>query len=76
MLEPLGDLNFLGERKRTGSWFSVSSLSKEEALRLLGEERELAVQAGVRFTAGLSMVGWGSMRTILTVLETREVLQA
>jgi hypothetical protein len=49
-LDPSGDLNFLGERKRVGSRFSVSSLSKEEALRLLGAERvEIAAESVVRF---------------------------
>jgi len=38
MLEPSGDLSFLGERKCVGSMFSESESSKEEALRLVGEE--------------------------------------
>jgi hypothetical protein len=49
-LDPSGDLSFLGERKRIGSRFSASSLSKEEILRLLDEERpEIAVEMVVRF---------------------------
>lgn len=51
MLEPSGDLSFLGERKSVGSRFSMSmSSEKVEALRFVGEERVvIAVEEDVRF---------------------------
>ena len=52
MLDPSGDLSFFGERKKVGSWFSVSmsSNSIEEALRFVGDERVvIAVEREVRF---------------------------
>jgi hypothetical protein len=45
--DPSGDLSFLGERKRTGSRFSASSLSREDALRLVGEAREEIAVGGI-----------------------------
>lgn len=45
-VEELVVLDFLGDRKRMGSTFSASSVSKAEALRLMGLER---AREGVRF---------------------------
>ena len=79
-LDPSGDLSFLGERKRVGSRFSELSSSKDVALRLLGEERveERAVGVIVRleFMIHKGRCGMTIEHTILTILETREVLQA
>ncbi len=87
---PSGFLDRFGERKMMGSIFSELSLSvsKAEAFRLLGgESADNARGMDVRFTiieqelneerdGGVSeCAGVSSSRTILTILETREVLK-
>ena len=88
---PSGFLDRFGERKIIGSMFSELSLSasKAEALRLLGEERaDNAIGDDVRFMMLIEQQWWDeggsgvlgvhegrSSRTILPILETREILK-
>lgn len=52
ILDPSGDLSFLGDSRWIGSTFSESESSKEAALRLVGEESvEIAIGEDVRFIA-------------------------
>lgn len=77
LLEPSGHLERLGERKMTGSTFSASrSSSKEVAFRLEGEAREEDNARDEVSPMFCSTSERAITHTILTVLETREVLEA